>query len=286
MSFGSGASRVMMHADRDSRLAGRAAAAAGRAVHLGRAMINGAHVILYSSDADADRAFVRDTLGLGGVDLGGGWRIARLPPAELAVHPAGSASHELYLTCDDIERTLAGLAARGAEVAGPVRDQGWGLLAAVRLPSGAELPIYQPKHELAHQGGALYRRWLEELWGGDLELAGEILTPDFVGHWPDQDVHGPRGAAEAVRAGRAPFDGIRLTLDVGPVADADKVSARWTFHAAYRGGLPGGTAPPGTRVAFSGMDILRIDPASGKFVEYWVVSDALGLMTQLGGSSG
>jgi hypothetical protein len=245
-------------------------------------MINGAHIILYSRDADADRAFVRETLGLGGVDTGGGWLIARLPPAELAVHPAEAARHELYLTCDDIERTLAELAARGGEVAGPVRDQGWGLLAAVRLPSGAELPIYQPKHELAHQGGALYRRWLDELWGGDLDIAGEILTPDFVGHWPDQDVRGPEGAAEAVRAGRAPFDDVRLTLDVGPVADADKVAARWTFHAAYLGGLPGATAPAGTRVAFSGMDLLRIDPASGKFAEYWVVSDALGLMTQLG----
>jgi predicted ester cyclase len=247
-------------------------------------MINGAHVLLYSRDADADRAFLRDALGLGGVDTGGGWLILRLPPAEVAVHPTdGEPRHELYLLCDDLQRTLADLRAKGVEASRPTSDQGWGLLTAVRLPSGAELPIYEPRHQLAHGGGAaLYRRWLLELWDGDLDVAGGILTDDFVGHWPDQDVHGPVGAAEAVRAGRSPFDDVRLELDVGPIADGDKVAARWTFHGSYRGGLPGATAPAGTRVAFSGMDLLRIDPASGKFAEYWVVSDALGLMTQLG----
>jgi catechol 2,3-dioxygenase-like lactoylglutathione lyase family enzyme len=247
-------------------------------------MLNGAHVLLYSRDAEADRAFVRDTLGFTGVDTGGGWLIFKLPPAEVAVHPTEEQPrHELYLMCDDLQRTLDELRAKGVEASRPVSDEGWGLLTSIRLPSGADLPIYEPRHELAHQSGAaLYRRWLEELWAGDLEVAEEIVTPDFVGHWPDQDVHGPMGAAEAVRAGRAPFDDIRLSLDVGPVADGDKVAARWTFHGAYLGGLPGATAPAGTRVAFSGMDVLRIDPATGKFAEYWVVSDALGLMTQLG----
>jgi predicted ester cyclase len=248
-------------------------------------MINGAHVILYSRDADADRAFIRDALGFDGVDAGGGWLIAKLPPAEVAVHPAEQTRYELYLTCDDLNRTLEELTARGAEVAGPVSEREWGLLAAIRLPSGSELPVYQPRHPLAHQGGALYRRWLLELWGGDLQVAGEILAPGFVGHWPDQDVHGPDGAAEAVRAGRAPFEDVRLALDAGPVVDGDTVAGRWTFHGAYLGGLPGATAPAGTRVAFSGMDMLRIDPASGKFAEYWVVSDTLGLMTQLGAIS-
>jgi catechol 2,3-dioxygenase-like lactoylglutathione lyase family enzyme len=247
-------------------------------------MINGAHVLLYSRDAEADRIFLRDTLGFTGVDTGGGWLILRLPPAEVAVHPTGDQPrHELYLMCDDLQRTLAELSANGVETARPVSDEGWGLLTSVRLPSGSELPIYEPRHELAHDSGAaLYRRWLLELWGGNLDVAEEIVTADFVGHWPDQDVHGPIGAAEAVRAGRSPFEDIRLDLDVGPIADGDKVAARWTFHGAYLGGLPGTTAPAGTRVAFSGMDVLRIDPATRKFAEYWVVSDALGLMTQLG----
>ncbi|WP_274560749.1 VOC family protein [Streptomyces spiramyceticus] len=117
-------------------------------------MINGAHVILYSTAADADRSFIRDVLGFPGVDSGGGWLIFKLPPAEVAVHPTGGRpKHEFYLMCDDIEQTLADLAQRGAEISGPVRDQGWGLLAAVRLPSGTELPLYEPKHPVAYDLG-------------------------------------------------------------------------------------------------------------------------------------
>ena len=78
---------------------------------------------------------------------GGGWLIFALPPAELAVHPAdGAGRHELYLMCDDIHATLAELRGKGAEVARDVSDQGWGLLAAIRLPDGGELPIYEPRH--------------------------------------------------------------------------------------------------------------------------------------------
>jgi catechol 2,3-dioxygenase-like lactoylglutathione lyase family enzyme len=114
-------------------------------------MINGAHVILYSSDPDADRAFIRDTLGFPGVDIGGGWVIARLPPAEVAVHPTDDApKHELYLMCDDVEGTLAELEAKGVEIATPVSDEGWGLLASITLPSGAPLGIYEPRHPVAY----------------------------------------------------------------------------------------------------------------------------------------
>jgi predicted enzyme related to lactoylglutathione lyase len=82
-------------------------------------------------------------------DAGGGWLIFALPPAELAVHPAeGETRHELYLMCDDIQATLADLRARGVEVAREVSDQGWGLLAAIRLPDGSEFPIYEPRHPL------------------------------------------------------------------------------------------------------------------------------------------
>ena len=114
-------------------------------------MFNGAHVILYSSDADADRAFIRDVLGFAHVDAGGGWLIFKLPPAEVAVHPTeGPPSSELYLMCEDVNGLLAELAAKGVEVSKPVSDQGWGLLAAVRLPSGADLGVYQPRHPVAH----------------------------------------------------------------------------------------------------------------------------------------
>jgi catechol 2,3-dioxygenase-like lactoylglutathione lyase family enzyme len=117
-------------------------------------MINGAHVIIYSADAAADRAFLRDTLGFPGVDAGAGWLIFRLPPAEIAVHPTdGASKHELYLMCEDIARTLQDLAARGVEPTGPVSDEGWGLLTSVSLPSGSELGLYQPRHPVAYNLG-------------------------------------------------------------------------------------------------------------------------------------
>ena len=102
---------------------------------------------MFSPAAEQVRAFFADVLGLASVDAGGGWLIFALPPAELAVHPAdGDGRHELYLMCDDIHATLAELRDKGVEVARGVSDQGWGLLAAIRLPDGGELPIYQPRH--------------------------------------------------------------------------------------------------------------------------------------------
>ena len=118
-------------------------------------MITGMHAIVFSPDAARAREFFADVLGLRSVDAGGGWLIFALPPAELAIHPAdGEGRHELYLMCDDIQATLAELRAKGAEVARDVTDQGWGLLAAIRLPDGSEFPIYQPRHPTPWQPGA------------------------------------------------------------------------------------------------------------------------------------
>jgi catechol 2,3-dioxygenase-like lactoylglutathione lyase family enzyme len=114
-------------------------------------VISGAHVILYSGDAAADRAFIRDTLGFPDVDAGAGWLIFKLPPAELAVHPAdGLAQHELYLMCDDLDETLAELAGRGVEITQPIDQQRWGRRCAIRLPGGSELWLYQPLHPVAY----------------------------------------------------------------------------------------------------------------------------------------
>jgi predicted enzyme related to lactoylglutathione lyase len=109
-------------------------------------MITGLHAIVFSPQAEKVRAFFADVLGLQSADAGGGWLIFALPPAELAVHPADDRRHELYLMCDDISATLTELRAKGAEIAQDVSDQGWGLLAAIRLPDGSELPIYEPRH--------------------------------------------------------------------------------------------------------------------------------------------
>ena len=110
-------------------------------------MITGMHAIVFSPEAEKVRAFFADVLGMPSVDAGGGWPIFALPPAELAVHPAdGESRHELFLMCDNIQDTLAELQRKGAEVTRDVSDQGWGLLAAIRLPDGSELPIYEPRH--------------------------------------------------------------------------------------------------------------------------------------------
>jgi hypothetical protein len=110
-------------------------------------MINGAHVILYSKDSDADRAFFRDVLALTSVDVGGGWLIFGLPPAEIAVHPTDGegGTHELYLMCEDVEQLIAQMTERQI-VCGPIENRGWGLLTNVTLPGGSQLGVYQPRH--------------------------------------------------------------------------------------------------------------------------------------------
>jgi catechol 2,3-dioxygenase-like lactoylglutathione lyase family enzyme len=114
-------------------------------------VITGAHAIVYSLDADADRAFFRDVLGFPSVDAGGGWLIFALPPAELAAHPADAGGrHELYLMCDEIESTVAELQAKGVEFTAPVSDEGFGLLTSLKLPGGGELGLYEPRHPIPH----------------------------------------------------------------------------------------------------------------------------------------
>jgi hypothetical protein len=136
----------------------------------------------------------------------------------------------------------------------------------------------------------LYRGALLELWNGQEgridELAAALVSDGFVIHQAraggggSERVKGPEALAQLVRAGRAPFDDVNVTLDVGPIAEGDMVAARWTFRGRYAGGIPGATAPEGTEVAFSGIDIMRAE--GGRLVEYWVSSDADHLMAQLG----
>jgi catechol 2,3-dioxygenase-like lactoylglutathione lyase family enzyme len=108
-------------------------------------MIFGAHVILYSRDEGADRAFFRDVLGFPAVDAGGGWLIFALPPAEAAIHPANAASSDLYLMCDDIVAEMQSLRARGVECS-DVEEARWGSVTRLRLPGGGEVGLYQPRH--------------------------------------------------------------------------------------------------------------------------------------------
>jgi hypothetical protein len=110
-------------------------------------VITGAHGIVYTPDADALRAFLRDVLEFPSVDAGGGWLIFELPPAELAAHPSDAETrHELYLMCDDVHATVEELERKGVELTGPVSDEGFGLMTAIKLPGGGELGLYEPRH--------------------------------------------------------------------------------------------------------------------------------------------
>ena len=119
-------------------------------------MVSGAHMIIYSADADADRAFFRDTLKFASVDAGEGWLIFALPPAELAVHPMAESGsrHELYLTCDDVEAAIGELTSQNVEC-GEVTDEGWGLLTQISLPGGGRLGLYQPRHAIPPRTGGV-----------------------------------------------------------------------------------------------------------------------------------
>ena len=123
-------------------------------------MIFGAHVLIYSTDPESDRAFVRDVLGFSSVDVGGGWLIFKLPPAEAALHPRDDSHTGLahggrelmnavvYLMCDDLDEQIRELAAKNVPCTEIVRAE-WGIKTSIRLPSGGELGLYQPLHRTA-----------------------------------------------------------------------------------------------------------------------------------------
>jgi catechol 2,3-dioxygenase-like lactoylglutathione lyase family enzyme len=112
-------------------------------------MITGAHMILYSKDAEADRAFFRDVLGFRSVEAGHGWLIFALPPAEAAFHPADDGEmHELYLMCDNLKAEMAALGKKGIQCS-DVQEARWGSITKITLPGGGQLGLYQPKHPTA-----------------------------------------------------------------------------------------------------------------------------------------
>lgn len=109
-------------------------------------MINGAHVVIYTKNPEADRAFFRDILHLPSVDAGHGWLIFAMPPLEAAFHDANkNDQHELYFMCDDIDATLRDLKAKNVEVS-KINEERWGNAATFKLPGGGRIGIYQPKH--------------------------------------------------------------------------------------------------------------------------------------------
>jgi catechol 2,3-dioxygenase-like lactoylglutathione lyase family enzyme len=112
-------------------------------------MISGAHMIIYSKNPEADRAFFRDVLGFPSVDAGHGWLIFGLPAAEAAFHPGDeNGRHELYFLCDDLKAEMAALAKKSVPLS-KVEEVRWGSITKLRLPGGGEIGLYQPKHQTA-----------------------------------------------------------------------------------------------------------------------------------------
>jgi len=115
-------------------------------------MIRGVHTMFYSSEPEKLRAFLRDKLGLAATDVGDGWLIFDLPEADMGCHPADpkegarSGTHDISFYCDDIERTVAELKARGVDFSGPVTDRGYGLVTHFKVPGNFEVQLYQPRY--------------------------------------------------------------------------------------------------------------------------------------------
>jgi hypothetical protein len=116
-------------------------------------MVFGAHLVLYSQDAAADRRFLAEILSLRSIDAGHGWLIFQMPPTEVALHPAEVPGAELYLICDDLTAEVDSLAERGVTIS-PVQEAWWGSITKITLPGGGTIGLYEPKHPLAldHQG--------------------------------------------------------------------------------------------------------------------------------------
>jgi predicted enzyme related to lactoylglutathione lyase len=123
-------------------------------------VITGVHNLLYANDAEAARAYFRDVVGWPNVDARGGWLIFKSGPSELAVHPTAGSNggdewsvaqhHEVTFVCDDVEATVRELRARGAEFAGGVKDQGFGLTVTMKVPGAGDIMLYEPKHPTAY----------------------------------------------------------------------------------------------------------------------------------------
>jgi catechol 2,3-dioxygenase-like lactoylglutathione lyase family enzyme len=122
----------------------------GRSAYDRGVAITGAHVLVYSPEAEVLRATLRDVFGWPHVDNGDGWLIFKLPPAEIGVHPSdGETEHQLSLMCDDIQATVAELRAKGVEIPGEPEDKGFGIGVRIVLPGGVDVLLYEPRHATA-----------------------------------------------------------------------------------------------------------------------------------------
>lgn len=131
----------------------------------------------------------------------------------------------------------------------------------------------------------LLNGWLT-LWNGVYTSADDLVATDFRLHAALLDggdggaVRGPDALVDWIDRTRAPFTELVFSVQVGPITDRDHLVIRWEAVGTYGGGFPGATAPAGTAIRFTGIDILRIEHA--KVTEYWVNSDMHVLLATLG----
>ncbi|GAA0606761.1 hypothetical protein GCM10009001_25020 [Virgibacillus siamensis] len=131
---------------------------------------------------------------------------------------------------------------------------------------------------MTHKHTKMYDDWMA-IWNGDFEKIDTLIHKNFIGHWPDHDVKGISGFAEAVKMGRAYFYDITFKPVIPPIGYADRISGYWEMTARYLGNMDGAQAEQGIPVTFRGMDILIFEES--KCIEYYVISDMMALMQQL-----
>ena len=114
--------------------------------------IIGAHMLIYTPEAEALRATLRDVFGFKYVDAGDGWLIFRMPPSELGIHPSEGprqTDHAISFMCDDINATVDELRSKGIQIDGGPADHGYGIVVMATLPGGVKVQVYEPRHPVA-----------------------------------------------------------------------------------------------------------------------------------------
>ena len=210
-------------------------------------MINGSHVILYSSNPDADRAFLRDVLELPHVDVGRGWLIFGLPPAEVAVHPTDEGErHEMYFMCASVDAFRSEIERRGLK-SSPVNDQPWGRVTMVTMPGGGTVGVYEPRHERPPMASsspsrerciAIYTALLNAWTERNANRFGDLFTPDAVVIGFDGSIM--NGRADIVSQMRSIFASHSTAAYVAKIRDVRPLGPGTSTLRAAAGMVPPG----------------------------------------------
>jgi predicted ester cyclase len=123
----------------------------------------------------------------------------------------------------------------------------------------------------------LVRHALAEIYAkGDLDLADELVNPDFVDHEPAHTDRptGPESIRQTVRSLHDMFGELRFEVE-DEIAEGDRVVQLATMSGRHTGPLMG-REPTGRAFAVRHVYIWRI--ADGLIAEHWGSRDDLGLL--------